>query len=212
MAQRLALPLNTTNITVGYKDEAPNYYLLKAGWRHYGTDMTGTSNCASHANDFFASGNGVILGYNTDANQTVGRWLAIKYTDVEGYGDLVVRYFHLEKIHITSGSVNLDSKIARYGNTGPYSKGYHLHVEVDTDVEYWNYTPTISGASGDLRAGTADQRNSQGQIISRETSTRNPLAVFRVKKTAPEKQSFKVAYDGVDDDNYRYNVRTPLNY
>lgn len=183
MAQYLAMPINTSTITVGYKHEAPNYIKLGAGPVHYGTDMVG------YPQAFYASGHGVVLGINQNANQIVGKWVAVKYFDVIGYGDLVVRYFHLDQVYVSVGqTVTLDTKLALYGNTGPYSKGAHLHVEVDTDVVYWNYTPTISGSSGQLRGGTRDGNGT-------DTSTRNPLDVFRLKRSYPENQTCNMTKD-----------------
>ena len=193
MSQNLAMPLNTSNVTVCYKNEAPNYINLGAGPIHYGVDFTGSSG-TKEANGFFASGNGVVLGINTVATQTVGRWVAIMYTDVSGYGNVVVRYFHLDTIFVSVGnSVTLNTKIGTYGNTGPYSQGKHLHVEVDVDTTSWNYTPTISVASGNLRAGTRDT------ATTTDTSTCNPLDVFKRKLSAPENQTCTIYYDA----NYR---------
>lgn len=198
MSQILAMPLNNSTVTVCYKRYAPNYYKLGAGPVHYGVDFTGTSN-TTRPREFFASGNGVVLGINLNANQTVGRWVIVKYPDVEGFGDVVVRYFHLNSIYVDVGDqVTLNTKIGQYGSTGRYSTGPHLHVEVDTDTVYWNYTPTISSSryAGALRAGIRDATNSRGELTgAKETTTRNPLEVFRVKKSEPENQSLFIEFD-----------------
>lgn len=204
MAQYLALPLNNCTVTCCYKKEAPNYYLLRAGSVHYGVDFIGYSS-TKNEREFFASGNGVVLGIGTNSKETVGKWVAVKYTNVCGYGDLIVRYFHLEKITVAKGqAVNIHTKIGRYGDTGPYVKpgSYHLHVEVDTDVQYWNYTPTIASASGGLRAGTRDTTKSS------DRTTRNPLDVLRRKISDPEKQSCTIQYNA----NYCKRIALPLTF
>jgi len=204
MAQYLALPLNTCNVTCCYKNEAPNYVNLGAGPVHYGVDFTGHSN-TKNKREFFASGDGVVLGIGTNVKETVGKWVAIKYTNVRNFGDLIVRYFHLQSVYVSKGdTVNLDTKIGQYGDTGPYVKKghYHIHVEVDTDIQYWNYTPTISAASGGLRAGTRDTEDTS------DTTTRNPLDVFRRKTSDPENQTCTINYDT----NYRKRKALPLTF
>lgn len=195
MAQYLALPLNHCNVTCCYKDEAPNYSWLNTGPVHYGVDLTG--NTFSGNRRFFASGTGVVMGTNTNASQTVGRWVAIKYYDVVGYGDLIVRYFHLSTIEVSPGQrVTLDTVIGAYGDTGPYvtNGSYHIHLEVDRDTTYWNYTLTISGTSEQLRAGYRDSRD----------TTLNPLDIIRKKTSAPERQSCTLSYNS----NYRKRTWT----
>jgi murein DD-endopeptidase MepM/ murein hydrolase activator NlpD len=190
--QHLAMPLNTTTITCGYKNEAPGYYkLVPSHGTHYGTDMIGTPS------SFYASGNGVVLGVNsTAANTGVGRWVAIKYTNVTGYGDLVVRYFHLASVNVAKGQVvNLNTIIGKYGNSGSLTMDAHLHVEVDTDVVYWEYTPTLSGAVDGLK-GRSNGANDKTML--------NPLNVFRLKKSAPENQTCTITY------NADYRTRTSL--
>ena len=197
--QYLAMPINKTTVTCGYKNEAPGYYKqVPSHGTHYGTDMTGSPN------PFYASGNGVVLGLNKTAATTgVGRWVAIKYTNVI-YGnvcrDLVVRYFHLASVdpNLSVGkSVNLNTKIGTYGNSGVLwqQMGAHLHVEVDTDIVYWNYTPTLSGAVDGLKG------RSNGAT---DSTMLNPLNVFRLKKSAPENQTCSITY------NADYRTRTSL--
>ena len=63
-----------------------------------------------------------------------------------------------------------------YGNTGA-SSGDHLHIEVDTDVNYPNYTPQTSKSNSVLKAGV--------------DSTINPTMALYVKATKPDNQSVK---------------------
>ncbi len=73
--------------------------------------------------------------------------------------DIAIRYFHLEKIYVTKGQkITKDSKLGLYGNTGA-SSGAHLHIEVDTDVKYPNYTPQTSKSNDVLKAGVDSTLN-----------------------------------------------------
>lgn len=184
--QNLAVPINTAEIQCGYhnpnKEPASEWQqcqlystlgsFAKAG--HFGMDLTG------YENPFFASGNGIVLGLSKNAGNTVGKWLAIKYYNVKGYGDIVARYFHLDDISVSIGQeVSLDTKIATYGATGTYVTGAHLHVELDTDTNAWNYTPTLSTNNGGLYAG----------IRGSQDTTLNPAYVFKLKTSDPERQT-----------------------
>ena len=153
MAQYLALPLNTAEINAGYKTYAPGYNLNGTLATHYGVDWIGYTYSSDRR--FFASGNGTVMGINTSGSYVVGKWVAVKYTNVSGYGDLIVRYYHMERIDVTKGqSVTMNTVLGVYGTTDTYSSGNHIHTEVDTDTTNWQYTPTLSSNSGcGLKAG-----------------------------------------------------------
>ena len=179
MSQMLIYPLNKAKITAGYKNDSPGYASLGVGM-HYGLDITGTT--FKNSRDFFASGEGVVLGYGY-APKSAGNWLAILYKDVLGYGDLVARYFHLEKIYLKlDQKVDINTIIAKYGNTG-FSTGYHIHLELDKDIKYWDYTPTIGSNQGGLKLGLKG---------SKDISTVNPADVLFLKKSYPENQSAEI--------------------
>ena len=153
--QRLIMPINQSRITVSYKSNAPAYH--EQGFSdptHYGVDMVGTPR------DFFASGDGTIVGYRAVDGGSLGKWLAVRYNNVidihgNNIGDVVFRYCHLDDIYKTSGEVHVDdaSPMARYGSTGTGASSPHLHMEVDTDVEHPNKTPSLSGSSNGLVSG-----------------------------------------------------------
>ncbi len=153
--QRLIMPINQSRITVSYKSNAPAYH--EQGFSdptHYGVDMVGTPR------DFFASGDGTIVGYRAVDGGSLGKWLAVRYNNVidihgNNIGDVVFRYCHLDDIYKTSGEVHVDdaSPMARYGSTGTGASFPHLHMEVDTDVEHPNKTPSLSGSSNGLVSG-----------------------------------------------------------
>ena len=64
---------------------------------------------------------------------------------------------------------------------------FPLHAEVDTDTTYWNYTPTISAATAcGLKPGYTGAKD----------TTINPLLVFKLKLSEPEKQTCTVTNDG----------------
>ena len=147
MSQRLILPINKARITAGYKN---SNYAKEFGYTHYGVDMTDKDR-----KDYklYASGKGTVThaGYNKSGGNVV----VIVYRDCElpigGTRDIVLRYFHLKTIKVKVGQkVSKDTVIGLYGNTG-YSSGAHLHLEVDKDVIYPNYTPQIAaGASNSV--------------------------------------------------------------
>ena len=101
------------------------------------------------------------------------------------------RYYHLDSIKVKVGqSVSKDTVLGYYGNTGA-SSGAHLHIEIDTDTKYPNYTPQISKDNGVLKRGT--------------DSTITPTLALYVKTTAPDYQSVKSA-------GYNTVVSSDLNY
>ena len=187
--QKLIMPINQSVITVCYKENAPAYH--EQGFSdpmHYAMDMTGTPR------NFYASGDGTIVGYSATNSGPLGKWLAVRYDKVEGvdgkkYDGLVLRYCHLDDIYKTSGEVHINDEdaMARYGKTG--TKSAHLHVEVDTDTVNYNKTPTIKGNSNGLvPAGNDD-------------TTIDPFLVFHKKISEPENQSVSWSQSYCDKDN-----------
>ena len=85
-------------------------------------------------------------------------------------------------------SVSLDTILGVYGSTGGFSTGPHIHVELDTDVANWEYTPTLKGGT---TCGLKKGIRGEG-----DTSV-NPLNVFKRKISAPENQTCTVDNDGV---------------
>lgn len=190
MAQYLALPLNNCIINVGYQDYAPGYRIKPTApvSKHYGVDFIGRT--FSSDNRFFASGQGIVMGVNHNSGDILGKWVAVKYYNVAGYNrDLIARYYHMARVDVRVGqTVSLNTILGVYGTTGTYSTGNHIHLEFDTDIKYWNYTPTLTGNSGyGLKAG----------IRGAGDTTINPLFVVRIKDSAPENQKCSVVNDGV---------------
>lgn len=85
-----------------------------------------------------------------------------------------MRYYHLEKIYVKKDDkVTKDTKLGLYGNTGS-SSGAHLHIELDSDTKYPNYTPQTSRSNSVLKSGY--------------DSTLNPVNILWCKTSAPDNQ------------------------
>ena len=105
--------------------------------------------------------------------------------------DLTIRYYHLDKIYVKEGDrVNKDTRLGLYGNTGA-SAGAHLHLEIDIDTKYYQYTPQISKDNGVLKKGV--------------DSTIDPITCLYIKGTAPDNQSISIAsYNTISSKDLNY--------
>lgn len=173
MSQKLILPINKCRITAGYKNAN---YTREFGYTHYGVDMTD-----KNKKDYtvYASGKGIV--HQCGWHQSGGNVVVIIYRDCQLPSgrtcDIVLRYFHLKTIKVTKGQkVTKDTVIGLYGNTGA-SSGAHLHLEVDTDVNYPIYTPQVSAKNNNdvLRKGVA-------------STLLNPIDALWVKTSKPDEQ------------------------
>ena len=188
MAQKLILPINKLRITAGYKNAN---YRKEFGYTHYGCDFTDQARADKKV---WGSGKGTVS--HAGWSNSGGNVVIVVYPDcllTDGtVRSLVIRYYHLDSIKVKVGqSVSKDTVLGYYGNTGA-SSGAHLHIEIDTDTKYPNYTPQISKDNGVLKRGT--------------DSTINPTLALYVKSTAPDYQSVKNSgYDTVaaSDLNYK---------
>lgn len=187
--QRLILPINSMRLTAGYKNAN---YRKQFGYSHYGIDMTDK---AKSDKTVWGSGNGEVT--HCGWHPSGGNVVVVVYRDCEltngQVRDLAVRYYHLEKINVKVGQkITKDSRLGLYGNTGA-SSGAHLHIEIDTDVKYPNYTPQTSKSNNVLKAGS--------------DSTINPVTALWVKKTSPDNQSVTNAgYDTVASSDLQYKT------
>lgn len=192
--QRLILPINKMRVTAGYRNKE---YEKLFGFKHYGVDCTSTDGSTI----FYASGRGEVLCHGFDP--VCGNVLIVRYDscimrkEVEDeelvVKDLVIRYFHLAKFKVKVGDkVTKDTILGHYGSTG-YSTGPHLHIELDEDVEYYAYSPTIS-------------KNSR-VILKGIDTTLNPTKVLFVKPTYPDNQHIiNSFYDTVSSADLDYEV------
>lgn len=187
--QRLILPINSMRLTAGYKNAN---YRKQFGYSHYGIDMTDK---AKSDKTVWGSGDGRVT--HCGWHPSGGNVVVVVYRDCEltngQVRDLAVRYYHLEKINVKVGQkITKDSRLGLYGNTGA-SSGAHLHIEIDTDVQYPNYTPQTSKSNNVLKAGS--------------DSTINPVTALWVKKTSPDNQSVTNAgYDTVASSDLQYKT------
>ena len=187
--QRLILPINSMRLTAGYKNAN---YRKQFGYNHYGIDMTDKAK-----SDKTVWGSGIGEVTHCGWHPSGGNVVVVVYRDCEltngQVRDLAVRYYHLEKINVKVGQkITKDSRLGLYGNTGA-SSGAHLHIEIDTDVKYPNYTPQTSKSNNVLKAGS--------------DSTINPVTALWVKKTSPDNQSVTNAgYDTVANSDLQYKT------
>lgn len=178
MAQKLILPINKCRITSGYKNAN---YRRQFGYTHFGVDMTDK---ARKDKTVWGSGTGTIThcGWHPSGGNVV---VAVYKDCLLPNGktmDITMRYYHLEKIYVTKNQkITKDTKLGLYGNTGA-SSGAHLHIEVDTDIKYPNYTPQTSKSNEVLKSGV--------------DSTLNPVNVLWVKASSPDWQ--EVSNSGYD--------------
>ena len=187
MSQKLILPINKCRITAGYKNAN---YKRDFGYTHYGIDMTDKDR---KDRTVWGSGKGEVT--HCGWHPSGGNVIVIVYKDclcADGkVRDLAFRYYHLDKIYIKAGQkVTKDTKFGLYGNTGA-SSGSHLHLEIDRDTKYPNYTPQTSKSNDVLKAGT--------------DSTLNPVNVLFYKKSAPDYQSVtNSGYDSLSSSDLAY--------
>lgn len=181
MSQYLILPINKARLNSGYKNAN---YKKEFGFTHYGIDLVATNNSKT----VYAQGNGVVKAVGNDS--VFGNTVIIVYNDVKCpknglEQDLTVRYYHLASYAVKAGqSVNKDTVIGQYGNTGKYTTGAHLHVEFDTDTKYYNYAPGLKSSGTVVKAGV--------------DTTVNPLDYMCVKTNSPDNQTFvSSGYDTV---------------
>lgn len=179
---KLILPINNCRLTASYQNES---YRSRFGFSHYGVDLISTS----PQTRVYVSGDGVVLA--TGYDNVVGNTIVVRYNNAycqrsQQTVDLIVRYFHMRSIAVNKGqNLNKDTVLGEYGNTGSFSTGAHLHLEVDQDVDYPLYTPTIASSSflkGSRAGATASTMS-------------NPLSWLHCKTSSPDNQSWSTTED-----------------
>lgn len=156
MAQRLIFPFTRGMIIAGYKTAQ---YKASWGYPHYGIDVSSIqsgSGVRQKDNTIYASGIGEVVWCQYDTAKygakSLGWALAIRYEGCVGrdgaYRDLVMRYMHSATCHVKKGDiVRAGDPILEEGSVGTSSP--HVHIEIDTDTRYPQYTPQVSaGHSG----------------------------------------------------------------
>lgn len=192
--QRLILPLNKCMLTVGYKTSwYPKNY---KGQTHYGVDMVHRDRKTT----LYGCGDGVVSHRGYD--EVLGNIVIVKYPNCEltdgRVKNVVVRYYHMDKISVkVNDKVDINTVLGYYGKTGVQVNGSHLHVECDLDYDYPHYTPCLKGHSNILKASPKGYPD----------TTINPIMVFYIKESSPEKQMVAIKYpDSVSKKDSEYNL------
>ena len=183
MTEKAILPINNARITAGYKNAL---YRQKMGFEHFGIDMADlkrkdTAVYAPFKMKVIAVGSDTLMGVSVIAVSV--NPVDVHYGPKKGARRLVVRMAHLAKTFVKVGDIVApeDTKVADYGSTGKYGGSAHLHIEIDTDINCPQYSPTLSRSSNIWKAG--------------RDSTLNPMDVFKVDASGQRgyKQSFSHA-------------------
>lgn len=181
MAQRLVQPINRMEINASYLWGSA--YRSRFGCDHYGQDVVGDTTV-------YAQGDGRVAfaGYDNVCGYVVGIIYdeAVNHFDGGSY-PVVGRYFHLAGVRVQPGQrVNKDTVIGIMGNTGTLTTGRHLHIEMDRDINYPAYTPTLVGNSNILKAGLRGAKD----------TTVDPMRMTHCKTSGPDNQRC-VVNDGI---------------
>ncbi|MEG1152250.1 MAG: M23 family metallopeptidase [Oscillospiraceae bacterium] len=183
--QYLVQPVNNMIITCSYKNK-PYETKFRLG-THYGTDFCGSR-------QIWGSGDGEII--STGYDNCFGNFVVAKYYNAVNhstnkYRDIIFRYYHMSSCAVKVGQkITKDTKLGIMGNTGTYSQGIHCHLECDSDTKYYNYTPTLRGATSHFRAGNRVN-----------DTTLNVMNYLNCKFTAPDNQKISRTQDIYTDEN-----------
>ncbi|MBC3938159.1 M23 family metallopeptidase [Anaerotruncus massiliensis (ex Liu et al. 2021)] len=181
MSQKLILPINQALLTASMKTQA---YLDKFHFVHYGVDMVSSRGDRT----VYASGEGTVL--ETGVDSVVGNVVAVLYPGAQcrngRSGDLIFRYFHLERILVKKGdAICKDTRIGCYGNTGSLKMAPHLHLEADSDTAHPLFSPTV------LRSSFLHGRS----MGANDATVCNPIDWLACKQSPPDSQSYRTAGD-----------------
>lgn len=157
--QKLIFPFRRGMIIAGYKTAI---YKKSWGYDHYGIDISSrqgydATGVAKNDHVIYASGEGEVVWcqYDTavkNTAKTLGYAIAILYKDCVAHDgtvkDLVLRYMHSDTTFVKKGDkVHLGDPITVENKVG--TTDYHLHLEMDEDTAWPQYTPQVSaGHSG----------------------------------------------------------------
>lgn len=139
-------------LTSGYKTASYREWFKKTyGYEaeHYGYDMVDKNGNTT----IYAPCNLIVLESGLDS--VLGNCMVLKLTGVittdgnVAFDSLIMRINHMKQKspHARGAYVEKGKALGMYGNTGKYSSGAHLHIEVDFDHVYPLYTPTLKANS-----------------------------------------------------------------
>ena len=168
--QKAILPLRNARVTAGWHSLP---YLRQMGFKHFGMDMADLTRAnlnivAPFDMKIVAYGDDTLMGKTIIAVSV--HPIDIHYGKAKGTRRVTVRMAHLSAIgrDVKKGAVIAQgSYIGRYGSTGKYGGSPHLHVELDTDIQYPTQSPTLGGSSNIWKAKRTD-------------TTINPMDCFKV--------------------------------
>lgn len=182
MPQKLIQPINKAKLTASWKTDA---YKNRFGFIHYGCDFVSTT----IGQTVYASGNGVVVASGVDS--VVGNVIAVLYLDAVNaitgaVRDIVVRYYHFDSRNVNKwDKVTKDTVLGLYGNTGTVGTGKHLHIEVDSDIAYPLYSPTVLNSS--LLRGRS--------LGANDKTMSNPTEWIFCKTSGPDYQTYTTTND-----------------
>lgn len=177
--QKLILPVNNAKVTAGFKNDQ---YRKKYGYIHYGHDIISTK---QDNLTIYACGKGTVKAAGKD--KVLGNVVVIQYNQVYNENtkkaqNVIVRCYHMQSVNVKAGqAVTKDTKIGVMGNLGKLCDGVHLHLEIDSDIYYPCYSPTLGTSSNIIKKGT-------DTVI-------NPAYILHVKTTKPDSQTIDYAAD-----------------
>ena len=174
--QYLIMPFQHSRLTAGYKN---TQYRKEFGFTHYGCDFTDKDR-GKYGYDVYGMGNGTVLEAGYDSK--TGNTLVIRYNQVilsDGtVKDIIIRMWHFGKLYVKKGDkITKDTHIADYSDTGSYASGKHLHIEADVDLQYPTYSPSFSGNTSIIKAGT-DSTINITKVLCIRTSGVNPQTLI----------------------------------
>ena len=187
-AQLLFFPMMEATIAAGYRDPS---YTRHYGYVHLGMDL---DERGSSGFDVVAGASGTVLGVEMNHN-SIGGVVVVRYPRVynpatKEVRDLIARHYHLAELTVKQGE-----QVAPYQRLGRVLGDHpwwnHVHIELDSDVDYPFHTPQVSeGASRLLIRNPSSDRSildpAQVLVVGRRQKAQvHPRAVYVTAKDRP---------------------------
>jgi murein DD-endopeptidase MepM/ murein hydrolase activator NlpD len=191
MIQNLIHGINNAKMNASFKN--PAYERNLGVGVHYGIDLVSSK----WRTEVYGNGNGKVLASGNDS--IFGNFVVLLYPKCYNHktkkvSDLVIRQWHMAKVYVAAGQVvTKDTLVGHYGNTGKYTTGAHLHLEVSTDTVNYMWTPCLTGNSSRF---TGRNPNAQGVATkATDKDMSNPLEWISIKTDAEDFQTWTTAND-----------------